>query len=273
MPKHLLMELIGYLVAVLIGVSLGLIGSGGSILTVPVLVYLFKVEPLLATTYSLCIVGLSSIAGVISKYKQKLLDFKIILVFGIPSMIGVMLSRKLILPSIPNSFRLLGFMDVSKSNFIMLFFATLMLASATSMILGKNKADDLSIKPNYGVTLILVGLIEGMVTGIVGAGGGFLIIPALVLLGKLPMKKAIASSLFIITIKSIFGFAGDLIHTSVDFKFLSIIILLATGGIILGNFLNNKMDGTKLKKGFGWFVLAMSIFIFIEQLFFSAYLK
>lgn len=267
------MELIGYFVAVLIGISLGLIGSGGSILTVPVLVYLFKVEPLLATTYSLCIVGLSSIAGVISKFKQKLLDFKIILVFGIPSMIGVILSRKLFLPAIPNNFRLLGLMDISKSNFIMLFFATLMLASASSMILGKQNTSDTVTKPNYGFTLGLVGLLEGMVTGIVGAGGGFLIIPALVILGKLPMKKAIASSLFIITIKSIIGFAGDLTHTTVDFKFLSIIILLATGGIILGNFLNNKMDGAKLKKGFGWFVLAMSIFIFMEQLFFSAYLK
>jgi uncharacterized membrane protein YfcA len=266
--KSSTMEILGYFLASLIGISLGLVGSGGSILTVPVLVYFFHIDPVLATTYSLCIVGLSSIAGVISKYKQRLLDAKIILIFGIPSMLGVLLSRKFILPTIPSTFKLFGLMDITKSGFVMLFFATLMLASALSMILSKKTVEGIEVKPNYGLTLILVGFIEGIVTGIVGAGGGFLIIPALVLLGKLPMKKAIASSLFIITIKSLFGFVGDLTHTSVNFPFLASIVVLATGGIILGNFLNNKMDGAKLKKGFGWFVLAMSLFIFIEQLFF-----
>ena len=133
------------------------------------------------------------------------------------------------------------------------------------MILGKNKKEEEGVLPVYGLTLMLVGLAEGMLTGIVGAGGGFLIIPALVLLGKLPMKKAIASSIFIISIKSMVGFLGDLNHTTIDWKFLSIIIVLATTGIITGNFLNKKMDGAKLKKGFGWFVLAMSLVIFIEQ--------
>jgi uncharacterized membrane protein YfcA len=262
------MEVFGYFLAILIGISLGLIGSGGSILTVPVLVYFFHIDPVLATTYSLCIVGLSSIAGVISKYKQKLLDAKIILIFGIPSMIGVLISRKWILPTIPSNFKLFGLMNLTKSGFVMLFFATLMLASALSMILSNKNVEGSEVKPNYGFTLVIVGFVEGIVTGIVGAGGGFLIIPALVLLGKLPMKKAIASSIFIITIKSLFGFAGDLTHTRVDFSLLAGIVILATGGIILGNFLNNKMDGGKLKKGFGWFVLAMSFFIFIEQLFF-----
>ena len=266
--KSSTMEILGYFLASLIGISLGLVGSGGSILTVPVLVYFFHIDPVLATTYSLCIVGLSSIAGVISKYKQRLLDAKIILIFGIPSMLGVLLSRKFILPTIPSTFKLFGLMDITKSGFVMLFFATLMLASALSMILSKKTVEGIEVKPNYGLTLILVGFVEGIVTGIVGAGGGFLIIPALVLLGKLPMKKAIASSLFIITIKSLFGFVGDLTHTTVNFPFLASIVVLATGGIILGNFLNNKMDGAKLKKGFGWFVLAMSLFIFIEQLFF-----
>ena len=266
--KSSTMEILGYFLASLIGISLGLVGSGGSILTVPVLVYFFHIDPVLATTYSLCIVGLSSIAGVISKYKQRLLDAKIILIFGIPSMLGVLLSRKFILPTIPSTFKLFGLMDTTKSGFVMLFFAALMLASALSMILSKKTVEGIEVKPNYGLTLILVGFVEGIVTGIVGAGGGFLIIPALVLLGKLPMKKAIASSLFIITIKSLFGFVSDLTHTSVNFPFLASIVVLATGGIILGNFLNNKMDGAKLKKGFGWFVLAMSLFIFIEQLFF-----
>ncbi len=262
------MEVLGYFASILIGISLGLIGSGGSILTVPVLVYLFHINPLLATTYSLCVVGASSIAGVISRVKQKLVDIKTIIVFGIPSVLGVFIARKFFLPNIPESIHL-GNNIVSKSNFIMLFFASLMLISALSMILGKNKKEVEGILPVYGLALIMVGLGEGMLTGIVGAGGGFLIIPALVLLGKLPMKKAIASSIFIISIKSIVGFVGDLSHTIIDWKFLITIVILATLGIIIGNYLNKKMDGAKLKKGFGWFVLGMACVIFIEQFFFA----
>ncbi len=261
------MELLGYAASILIGISLGLIGSGGSILTVPVLVYLFHVDPLLATTYSLCIVGVSSIAGVISRLRQKLLDLKIIVLFGAPSIAGVFLARKFILHAIPTQFTIFQNTVVSKNSFIMLFFATLMLASAISMVLGKKNVEVEGQQPVYVYTLSIVGLAEGLVTGIVGAGGGFLIIPALVILGKLPMKKAIASSLFIITIKSLVGFSGDLMHLSVDWKFLLSIVLLATLGIITGNYLNKKMDGAKLKKGFGWFVLTMSLVIMFEQFF------
>ena len=263
------MELIGYLVSILIGISLGLIGSGGSILTVPLLVYFFQVSPLLATTYSLAIVGLSSIAGVISRIKQKLVDIKTIFIFGIPSIIGVFSSRKFILPAIPEQMYGGPHFMLTKDHFIMLFFATLMLLAALSMIIGKNKEEHEGVLPVYGFSLMLVGFCEGSLTGIVGAGGGFLIIPALVLLAKLPMKRAIATSLVIISIKSLVGFTGDLLHTSVDWSFLSKIILLATVGIITGNYLNKKMEGAKLKKGFGFFVLAMAIIIFIEQFFFS----
>jgi len=261
------MEWLGYLAAVLIGVSLGLIGSGGSILTVPVLVYLFHIDPLLATTYSLCIVGVSSIAGVISRLRQRLLDFKVILIFGAPSILGVFIARKYILSAIPANFSIGSDTILSKDSFIMLFFASLMLVSALSMILGKSKKEIDGEKAEYGPSLAFVGLLEGLVTGIVGAGGGFLIIPALVLLGKLSMKKAIASSLFIITIKSLVGFGGDLLHVNVDWKFISIIIVLATLGIITGNYLNKTIDGAKLKKGFGWFVLFMSLVIIFEQVF------
>jgi len=267
------MEFIGYLVSILIGVSLGLIGSGGSILTVPLLVYLFKVSPLLATTYSLAIVGLSSIAGVISRLKQNLVDFKTIFIFGIPSIIGVFSSRKFLLPAIPEIIYNGTHLILTKSHFIMLFFATLMLVAAMSMILGKNKKEQEGILPVYGYSLMLVGFCEGSLTGIVGAGGGFLIIPALVLLAKLPMKRAIATSLVIISIKSLVGFSGDLMHTSVDWIFLSKLILLATMGILTGNYLNKKMDGAKLKKGFGYFVLAMSLIIIVEQFFFSNLIK
>ena len=142
------MEVVGYFASILIGVSLGLIGSGGSILTVPVLVYLFNINPILATTYSLCIVGLSSIAGIISRMKQRLVDIKTIIIFGIPSVIGVFITRKFFLPNIPDTIHL-GNTLISKSNFIMLFFASLMLVSALSMILGKNKKEVEKRKINF----------------------------------------------------------------------------------------------------------------------------
>ena len=263
------MEIFGYLLAILIGISLGLVGSGGSILTVPVLVYFFHIDPVLATTYSLCIVGLSSIAGVISKYKQKLLDAKIILIFGIPSMIGVLMSRKWILPTIPLEFKFLGIADISKSGFVMLFFATLMLASSLSMILSKKTVEGAEVKPNYGFTLVIVGFIEGIVTGIVGAGGGFLIIPALVMLSKLPMKQAVGTSLLIIAAKSLIGFTGDIGHESMDWTLLLTVTALAISGIFIGDRLSKKIDGNKLKKGFGWFVLIMGLYILAQQLFFQ----
>jgi uncharacterized membrane protein YfcA len=209
----------------------------------------------------------SSIAGVISRLRQRLLDFKVILIFGAPSILGVFIARKYILSAIPANFSIGSDTILSKDSFIMLFFASLMLVSALSMILGKSKKEIDGEKAEYGPSLAFVGLLEGLVTGIVGAGGGFLIIPALVLLGKLSMKKAIASSLFIITIKSLVGFGGDLLHVNVDWKFLSIIIVLATLGIITGNYLNKTIDGAKLKKGFGWFVLFMSLVIILEQVF------
>mgnify|MGYP003329042705 FL=1 len=263
------MELVGYVLAVFIGVSLGLIGSGGSILTVPLLVYLFHISPVLATTYSLAIVGLSSIAGVISRIKQKLVDFKTIFFFGIPSIIGVFSSRKFLLPALPEEIYRGTHLMLTKSHFIMLFFATLMLVAAISMITGKNNKEQEGVIPVYGGSLLLVGFIEGSLTGIVGAGGGFLIIPALVLLAKLPMKRAIATSLVIISIKSLVGFTGDLWHVTIDGSFLFKIIILATLGIIIGNYINKKMEGAKLKKGFGFFVLIMSLVIMIEQFFFS----
>jgi uncharacterized membrane protein YfcA len=209
----------------------------------------------------------SSIAGVISRLRQRLLDFKVILIFGAPSILGVFIARKYILSAIPANFSIGSDTILSKDSFIMLFFASLMLVSALSMILGKSKKEIDGEKAEYGPSLAFVGLLEGLVTGIVGAGGGFLIIPALVLLGKLSIKKAIASSLFIITIKSLVGFSGDLLHVNIDWKFLSIIIVLATLGIITGNYLNKTIDGAKLKKGFGWFVLFMSLVIILEQVF------
>lgn len=264
------MEVIGYIASLVIGISLGLIGGGGSILTVPVLVYLFGVQPVLATAYSLFIVGSTSLIGAFPKYKQGLVNLKTAIIFGIPSIAAVFATRKFIVPAIPNVVFEIGAYEVTKSLMMMILFAVLMVAASISMIRNKKeekKEEIVEQKFNYPL-ILLEGAIVGLLTGLVGAGGGFLIIPALVLLSKLPMKQAVGTSLLIIAAKSLIGFTGDISNYHMDWKFLLIITGIAIVGIFLGNWMSTKMDSDKLKKGFGWFVLVMGIYIIIKELFF-----
>lgn len=263
------MEIAGYIASIVIGISLGLIGGGGSILTVPVLVYLFGVEPVLATAYSLFIVGSTSLVGAVPKYKQGLLNIKTALIFGAPAIAAVYATRKFIVPAIPQEVFTMGTFTVTKPILLMLLFAVLMVVASYSMIKGTNKENDLTKeqqKFNYPL-ILLEGTVVGILTGLVGAGGGFLIIPALVLLSKLPMKQAVGTSLLIIAAKSLIGFLGDVGHQIIDWKLLFIVTALAIGGIFIGNLLSHKISGDKLKKGFGWFVLVMGVYIIIKELF------
>jgi uncharacterized membrane protein YfcA len=266
------MEIIGYLASILIGISLGLIGGGGSILTVPVLVYLFHVEPVLATAYSLFIVGASSLVGALPKYKQGFVNLKTAIIFGIPSIISVFATRKFLVPAIPAEIGTFAGILITKSLLMMMLFAVLMVAASFSMIRSKTSPEEISVgeqKFNYPL-ILLEGALVGMLTGLVGAGGGFLIIPALVMLSKLPMKQAVGTSLLIIAAKSLIGFTGDLGHRTIDWSLLLIITGLAIAGIFVGDRLSKKIDGNKLKKGFGWFVLIMGLYIIAQQLFFQA---
>jgi uncharacterized protein len=266
------MEIIGYLASLVIGISLGLIGGGGSILTVPVLVYLFGVEPILATAYSLFIVGSTSLVGAVPKYKQGLVNLKTAIIFGAPSILAVFATRKYIIPLIPNEVFIIDGFVVTKSILMMVLFAILMVFASISMIRTPKKTEENgngNVEQRFNYPLILVeGAIVGILTGLVGAGGGFLIIPALVLLSKLPMKLAVGTSLLIIAAKSLIGFTGDLSHTTMDWKLLLIVTALAIAGIFIGDKLSKKVDGDSLKKGFGWFVLIMGIYIIVQQLFF-----
>jgi uncharacterized membrane protein YfcA len=264
------MEIIGYLASVIIGISLGLIGGGGSILTVPVLVYLFKIEPVVATAYSLFIVGSSSLVGAIPKYKQGNVNVKTAIVFGIPSIIAVYTTRKWIVPAIPSTIVQWGDWVLTKSLLLMLLFAVLMVVASFSMIRSKNRTDsEINSGQVFNYPLIfLEGILVGILTGLVGAGGGFLIIPALVMLSKLPMKQAVGTSLVIIAAKSLIGFTGDLQTQVIDWKLLLTVSILAIAGIFIGDRLSKKLDGNNLKKAFGWFVLIMGIYIIVQQLFF-----
>jgi uncharacterized membrane protein YfcA len=261
------MEIIGYIVSILIGVSLGLVGSGGSILTLPVLVYLFAVNPVAATAYSLFIVGFTSAIGSVGYFRKGLVNIKTAFVFGIPSIIAVFLTRAYVVPAIPKEVFSVGDFLVTKSVLMMLLFAVLMVAASYSMIKKdkKKKEEDLgSQKFNYPVILI-EGVVVGLVTGLVGAGGGFLIIPALVLLSKLPMKEAVGTSLVIIAAKSLIGFFGEGSETVIDWSLLTMVSAFATVGIFIGIYLSKKIDGAKLKPIFGWFVLIMGIYIIIKE--------
>jgi uncharacterized membrane protein YfcA len=261
------MELIGYISSILIGISLGLIGSGGSILTVPVLVYMFGVDAVIATSYSLFIVGFTSAIGSVGYFRKGLVNIKTAIVFGIPSIVAVFLTRAYIVPAIPKEVFSVGDFMVTKSILMLLLFAILMIAASYSMIKKNKKTNEENLGPqkfNYPVILI-EGAVVGLVTGLVGAGGGFLIIPALVLLSKLPMKEAVGTSLVIIAAKSLIGFFGEGGDAAINWNLLAMVSAFATVGIFIGIYLSKKIDGAKLKPIFGWFVLLMGIYIIIKE--------
>lgn len=259
-------HIIGYILAVFVGITLGLIGSGGSILSVPILVYVMNVEPILATAYSLFVVGTTALFGGLQKAKQKLVDFKKVVLFGIPTILAVFITRKLIVPNIPDVIFSTSSFTLHKSVLIMIIFAIVMIAASIRMIKpfkGKIINDD--TKLNY-VGIFTQGLFIGLVAGFVGAGGGFLIIPALLFLAKTPMKMAVGTSLFIVSAQSLIGFIGDIRpEQNLDWNLILTFTVCSIIGVFIGNFLSKKIEGEKLKTGFGWFVLAMGIYIIIKE--------
>lgn len=262
-----IVEIIGYASAILIGLALGLSGAGGSILTVPIMVYLLGIEPILGTAYSLFVVGSTAMVGAIRNIRKGFTKINVAIVFGLPSMISIFLTRKFIITAIPEHLLSFGNFQLTKSIAVLLLFATLMIFSAARMIKsGKKKAQEVQKgTPNY-LVLAIQGIFVGLLTGLVGAGGGFLIVPALVILAKLPMKNAVGTSLLIVALNSLTGFAGDLLERTVDWTFLIPFTLIAVSGIFIGMRLANKVDGPQLKRGFGYFVLLIASIIIVKEL-------
>jgi len=264
------MEIFGYIASVFIGISLGLIGGGGSILTVPVLVYLFGIDAFLATEYSFFIVGISSLVGSFSYFKKGLVDFKTAFIFGVPSIVSIFLTRNFLLPLIPGEVFRMGNFIVTKDIFLLLLFAGLMITASYKMIRKRVglKIETIASENNNTPLAVAEGSVVGILTGLVGAGGGFIIIPALVNLLKTPMKVAIGTSLIIISLNSLIGFFSSSNHIRIDWNLLGRISAIAFVGIIIGAQLSKKIDGKKLKPVFGWFILVMGIYIIIKELFF-----
>ncbi len=255
----------GYIAALFIGISLGLIGGGGSILTVPVLVYLFGLSPVVATSYSLFVVGSTSLIGSVNSYRKGWVDLRTAFLFGTSSVITVFIIRRLVIPQIPDIIKM-GSLNISSSLLTMVLFAALMLLASLSMIRTGKQNENPTVKHKGTSVLFFYGIGIGLITGFLGAGGGFLLIPALVLVLRLPMKKAIGTSLFIIALNSLIGFIGDAGHYTINWALLLAVSGIAIAGVFIGGRLGMKIQGTKLKTGFGWFVLLMGIYILVKEI-------
>lgn len=244
--------------SLLIGVSLGLLGGGGSILTVPILVYALDVEPKSAIATSLLVVGVTSAAAMIPHARAGRVRFRTGIFFGLAGMVGAYLAG-LVAHYIP-------------AGVLMLAFAVMMLVTAVAMLRGRKKPSNQDSPPEDSprelplAKVLLEGLGVGAVTGLVGAGGGFLVVPALVLLGGLPMSTAVGTSLVVISMKSLAGLAGYLGHVAIDWKLAATVSAFAVLGSLLGGRLSGRIPAERLRKGFAWFVIAMGLFILVQQL-------
>jgi uncharacterized membrane protein YfcA len=256
--------IIAYILALLVGISLGLMGSGGSILTVPILVYVLGIDAVTATGYSLFIVGFTALAGGLRSIRSKNVAFDMVAVFGLPSMVSAYITRAFIIPALPDPVINTGNWTLSKSVFLLILFAFVMLTAALKMIKPKPVTTD---SHPSNIRLVISGLGVGILAGAVGAGGGFLIIPALVLMARLPMQKAVGTSLMIIAIQSLAGFFGATSNTQPDWNLLLTFTLASVVGIVIGLRMARQISGEKLKKGFGWFVLAMGLYILIREVY------
>ena len=261
-------EFTAFAASLAIGLSLGLIGAGGSILTIPVFVYVLKKDPLSSGVYSMFVVGTSALAGSIQSMFNKLVDFKTTLAFGIPSVVGVLIARKLIFPSIPEQLFFTESFIISKEVAFMLCLAGLMFLSAFRMLKPAMSGTQLATVEQPAMTLLLLrGLLVGILTGLLGIGGGFLIVPALYFWAGLPVKQAIGTALLIITTNSLFSFLTSYSSMDLDWLLLLKFSLGAVAGIVIGTKLSAKISGDWLKKIFGWFILTVSCYIVYKQFF------
>jgi len=258
---------LGYVLAIAIGLSLGLIGGGGSVLAVPIMVYVLGVPAKSAIAMSMFVVGFVSLLGVIPHWQRGNVNVKTFMVFTPAAMLGTLIGAKIAgLPWVSDTFQLVAF-------------GIVMVVTSLFMIRKSGRKPPLSSvgamarhepQPHHGslpkwLLIPLEGIVVGMVTGFVGVGGGFLIIPALVLLGGIPMKEAVGTSLLIIAFKSAIGFMEYLNHVTLDWQLMLTFTLAASIGMGAGVYLSRRIDGRHLQTGFGYFVLAVAVFVLLKR--------
>lgn len=257
-----------YFLASFVGIMVGLLGGWGSILAVPLLVYVFGVDPVLATSYSLWLIGVSSLIAVIPKYMIGQVKFTMSLLVGIPSILWVLLVRQVLLPLIPEVFVIWGAI-LTRWFVVMMVFAVVMFFSALSLLSSRPSADQDDLLHRSPLVMTLMWLLIGWLAWFVGAGWWFLIIPLLVFFTKIPIKKAIGTSLLIVAIQSLFGFIGDVVSgVDIDWTLMAIIVLISILGMFVGHYIHRYTHSHRIQTLFGYIVLCMSIVILVEELLF-----
>lgn len=257
-------EILTYILALIVGLFLGLTGGGGSILTVPILVYIAHIEPVLATGYSLFIVGTTSFVGMLSYFKEKLVDVKLAVLFAVPSMVSVWLVRRFVIHSLPHTLLTLNGWVLTKDTAIMFFFALVMIASAIKMMFFSTNKEQKYTQPNLKAATI-GGVLVGVLSGLIGAGGGFLIVPAITLFMGVPVHLAVGTSLLIIALNSLVGFTGDFSHLSeISWPYLLEFSLFSIIGVLIGVYVGKRLNAKKLKAVFAWFVMAVAIVMIVN---------
>ncbi len=247
--------IIGLLLAVLVGISLGLLGGGGSILAVPILTYVVGMEPREAIASSLFIVGVTSVFGLITHARAKRVRWKTGVIFGLAAMGGAFTG---------------GFIGgYIPGTVLMLLFAIMMIATAAAMIRRPKNRTGAEGEERSGlplVRIILDGFVVGIATGLVGAGGGFLVVPALTLLGGLPIAVAVGTSLLVMSMKSFAGLAGYLFSVQIPWAIVLAFSAIAVGGSFIGAALAGRIPGPALRRGFGFFVLVMGGIVLAQEI-------
>jgi uncharacterized membrane protein YfcA len=261
-----ILHILGYIGATLTGIVLGLLGGGGALLSIPVLVYLFHIEPQLATSYSLILIAISASSGAYQNIRKKLIDYNAALYYGIPSVISVYIVRRWVMPNLPKVILTIGDYKLDKNLFILIILAIVMFIAAYKMITAKNAGDDETEHKVDHWRLAFFAVLIGAFLGLVGAGGGFLMVPALMYFANVHTKKAIGTSLLLVSINSFIGFAGDLrSHVQIEWPFFFTFLFFSIAGVLIGHYLATYIHNNRLRRYFGWFILITAVFIIAKE--------
>lgn len=245
------MTALAVFLAVFVGISLGLLGGGGSILTVPLLAYVAGLDAQHAIATSLLVVGVTSAVGAITHARAGRVRWRIAGLFGAAAMAGAYGGGRLA--------------HLIPGNVLLIAFSMIMIAAAVAMLRGRRDLGDESAGPLPVARIVLQGAVVGTISGLVGAGGGFLLVPALALLGGLPMPVAVGTSLVVISMQSFAGLAGHLSTEAIDWRLAGMVTAAAVVGSVIGGQLTSRVEPAALRKAFGWFVLAMAALVLAEE--------